>query len=84
MLAEIGVLITLEEATQPMRTEAASCGFYKSIGWGKSYPVLQIQTVKELLAGGEVDYPPSKQVNVTFKKAGRSSSKGGENMKLEL
>jgi site-specific DNA-methyltransferase (adenine-specific) len=27
--AEIGILITLEPATKPMKTEAASAGFYK-------------------------------------------------------
>ena len=34
--AEIGVLITLEDATRPMLTEAASADFYKS-PWG-SHP----------------------------------------------
>ena len=28
--AEMGVVITLEESTKPMRTEAASAGFYHS------------------------------------------------------
>lgn len=67
--AEIGVLIALEEPTQPMRKEAASAGLYNSPGWNKKYPRLQILTVAELLAGKRIDYPPSAQVNVTFKKA---------------
>lgn len=37
--AEIGVLITLEEPTQPMRKEAASAAFYDSPGWNKKYPL---------------------------------------------
>ena len=65
--AEIGVLITLQESTKPMRSEAAGSGFYTS-PWGK-HPRLQILTVAELLAGQRVDYPPSQQVNRTFKKA---------------
>lgn len=67
--AEIGVLITLEEMTKPMRSEAATAGFYESPGWKKKYPRLQILTVGQLLEGKGVAYPPSQQVNVTFKKA---------------
>ena len=71
--AEIGVLITLQEPTKAMRTEAAGSGFYES-PWGK-HPRLQILTVAELLEGKRIDYPPSKQVNVTFKKAEKAKSK---------
>lgn len=66
--AQIGVLITLEEATKPMETEAASAEFYKS-PWGTSHPRLQILTIAELLGGRTIDYPPT--VNVTHKKAPR-------------
>ncbi|HUZ95864.1 MAG TPA: DNA methyltransferase, partial [Edaphobacter sp.] len=60
--AEIGVLLTLEDATKPMKTEAASAGFYKS-PWG-NHPRLQILTIAELLEGKGIDFPhPS---NVTF------------------
>jgi site-specific DNA-methyltransferase (adenine-specific) len=44
--AEIGVLITLEPPTKPMKTEAASIGFYKS-SWG-THPRLQILTIADL------------------------------------
>ncbi len=70
--AEIGVLITLQEPTQPMRTEAAGAGFYTS-PWGK-HPRLQILTIEELLEGKLVDMPPIKQVNITFKKAPKARS----------
>lgn len=66
--AEIGVLISLEEPTKHMRTEAAGAGFYDS-PWGKRFPRLQILTIDELLKGKGIDYPPPGQVNVTFKKA---------------
>ena len=63
--AEIGVLITLEDATKPMVTEAASADLYKS-PWG-NHPRLQILTIAELLAGRRIDYPPT--INVTHKRA---------------
>ena len=69
--AEIGVLLTLEEPTKAMRTEAASAGFYDSPGWGKKYPRLQILTVGELLGGKRVDCPPG---NVTFKRVPRAKA----------
>ena len=65
--AQLGVLISLQEPTQPMRTEAASAGFYES-HWGK-HPRLQVITIAELLAGKQVDMPPIRQVNRTFKQA---------------
>ena len=67
--AEIGVLITMEEPTRPMRTEAASAGFYDS-AWGSRHPRLQVLTVAELLDGRGIDMPASRG-NVTFKRAER-------------
>ena len=69
--AAVGVLISLEEPTKLMRTEAASAGFYESPGWGKKYPRLQLITVGELLDGKTIEVPPTKHTNVTFKKAPR-------------
>jgi len=66
--AAIGVLITLDEPSKPMRVEAASADFYIS-PWGTKHPRLQILTIKELLAGKRVDYPAGNHTNVTFKKA---------------
>jgi site-specific DNA-methyltransferase (adenine-specific) len=66
--AKIGVLITLQEPTQPMRKEAADAGFYTS-PWDGTHPRIQILTVAELLAGKRLDMPPTGQVNITFKKA---------------
>jgi len=64
--AEMGVLLSLEEATGPMRKEAASAGFYTS-PWGK-HPRLQLVTVEDLLTGKTIDRPPI-QTSTTFKKA---------------
>ena len=68
--AEIGVLISMKEPTQPMRTEAASAGFYSSPGWHTKHPRVQILTVADLLGGAGIDYP-SRHANVTFRKAPR-------------
>lgn len=78
--AAIGVLIAMEEPTQPMRTEAASAGFYES-GWGvggagTKHPKIQIITVGELLDGKRIDAPPMQDVR-TFKKAPRVKGKSG-------
>ena len=74
--AAVGVLITMEEPTKPMRAEAASGGTYTS-PWG-AHPKLQILTVGELLAGRRIDMPPVHQVNVTYKRAPKQKKKGGQ------
>ena len=65
--AEIGVLLSLQDPTQPMRAEAASAGFYES-PWGTRHPRLQLLTIPDLLSGMRVDRP-TQQGNVTFKPA---------------
>jgi len=69
--AAIGVLLTLDEPTKPMRAEAASAGFYTS-PWGK-HPRLQILTVEDLIAGKGIDRPPA-QASVTFKRAPKAKT----------
>jgi len=64
--AEIGILITLEESTKDMRTEAISAGFYHSDGWNQDYPRVQIITIEQLLKGEQIKLPPNLS---TFKKA---------------
>ena len=76
--AEIGVLITLEAPTKPMKTEAASIGFYKS-SWG-THPRLQILTIAELFQGNGIDYP--RPANVTFKRAPKAQAPVAEQLEL--
>jgi len=76
--AEIGVLITMEEPTKPMRTEAAGAGFYDSPWTRKRHPRLQLLTVAELLEGKGIDMPPIRQVSATFKKAPRAKGERSE------
>ncbi len=73
--AQIGVLVSLQPSTQPMRTEAASAGFYES-PWGK-HPRLQLLTVEELLDGERIDMPPQ-QSSVTFKRAPKAKKEQDE------
>ncbi len=54
--AQIGVLISLNEPTGPMRSEAASGGFYGSRLFGQ-FPRVQLLTVAELLAGQTIKMP---------------------------
>jgi hypothetical protein len=69
--AAIGVLITLEQPTAPMTTEAARAGVYQSFHWGE-FPRLQILTVEHLLSGRQrLQMPPQGQTSVTFKHAQR-------------
>ncbi|MDQ7842094.1 MAG: DNA methyltransferase [bacterium] len=80
--AEIGVLISMEEPTKQMRAEVAGAGFYLSPVWGRKHPRLQVLTVAELLEGKRIDYPPSGQVNVTFKKAPKAKAREAEQLTL--
>jgi len=66
--AAMGVFITLEPSTAPMEKEAVSAGFYKSPGWDRTYPMIQILTIEELMQGRKVDMPPEWG---TFKRAQR-------------
>jgi len=57
--AQLGAFITLEPPSREMLTEAAAAGVYRSPGWGRDYPRLQVLTIAELLGGAEVKMPPA-------------------------
>ena len=80
--AAIGVLISMEDPTKPMQTEAVTAGFFESKTWGKQYPKIQLLTIADLLSGKRIDMPPIKQVDKTFKKA--EKFKGDKSEQLEL
>jgi len=82
--AAIGVLISLDDPTKPMKVEAASAGFYES-GWTaggvpKKHPKIQLITVADLLSGKSVDAPPMQDVR-TFKKAPKAKAKSKDRQK---
>lgn len=66
--AEMGMLLTLQPATRPMRTEAIESGTYYSPGWNREFPRMQIWTIEELLAGAKPNVPP---MRATFERAQR-------------
>ena len=69
--AEIGLFITLQPPTGPMRQEAAAVGFYTPENFPENhYPRLQILTIEELLAGKKADYPRFAP-DATFRRAPR-------------
>lgn len=74
--AAIGVLITLEEPTKPMRKEVANGEFYVS-PWG-AHPVLQILTIKDLIDGKTINRPPTKLADATFKRAPKAKMNTGK------
>lgn len=70
--AVIGVLITLEAPTGPMKTEALSMGFYEpEFLPGTKYRKLQILTIDDIFKGTGIDYPKMLAPDVTTKKAAR-------------
>ncbi|MCB9366173.1 MAG: restriction endonuclease [Calditrichaeota bacterium] len=96
--ADIGLLITLEPPTRPMKTEAADAGHYeyfwrekhlKSVDKkARSYhPRIQILTIKELLEGKKPDLPVTAFHNATddtFQTAPKSKKKTNGNGELHL
>jgi site-specific DNA-methyltransferase (adenine-specific) len=79
----IGVFITLEPPTSPMKQAAVEAGYYHSPIWDKDYPKIQILTIEDLLKGKTVDMPPQTQTNVTFAKAQKIAQKEGEQLAME-
>ncbi|MDP8218633.1 MAG: DNA methyltransferase [Candidatus Theseobacter exili] len=81
--AVIGVFITLQEPTRPMKEEAAASGFYIPEHFPKmKCPRIQILTIEELLNGKQLEYPRLNS-ETTFKKAKRKQ-KGEVDEQMEL
>ncbi len=81
--AEIGLFITLEEPTEPMRQEAVSAGFYEPEHFpGQLYPRVQILTVESLLTGeARAEYPRVAPAG-TFQRAPRQRRSQGSQGEL--
>lgn len=72
--AAIGLLISLHEPTSGMKELAVHSGSYQSELWNRTFPRIQIRTIKELLIEGkQFDLPP--QVS-PLKKAERIKEQG--------
>lgn len=73
--AQMGTLISLQEPTKPMRTEAAAAGFYESPWWERKFPRIQLLTVGEILRGKQIEYPP--RTSATFRKGPKAKGNPG-------
>jgi DNA modification methylase len=81
--AAIGIFITLEEPTEPMRQAAISAGFYEPEGLpGNQYPRVQILTIEQLLDGAQPEYPRFAAPQ-TFRKAPRRKRQQGVQQTLD-
>lgn len=70
--AAMGIFITLQEPTAKMKDEAIACGIYDHKVMGRSYPCIQIITVREILEKNKrLDIPLSFEV---LKSAERQST----------
>jgi len=69
--ANIGILLSFEEPSAGMRSEAAEAGSYDS-SLGRRYPRIQLRTIRELLDGKGVDYPHPGGSNITLRRAQRA------------
>ena len=80
--ATLGVFITLQPPTEPMRQEALSAGIYTPEHFpDQQYPRLQILTIDELLAGASVAYPRG-GAPATFRQAPRRRRSQGQQSTL--
>ena len=80
--AELGLFITQQPPTGPMRQEALSAGFYVPEHFPDvQYTRLQILTIEQLLAGRQVEYPRV-GIQATFRRAPRRRRQQGEQTNL--
>jgi len=80
--AEIGVFITLQPSTEPMRQEALSAGIYTPEHFpDQQHPRVQILTIDELLDGAGVSYPRG-GAPATFRQAPRRRRSQGRQSTL--
>jgi DNA modification methylase len=72
--AAIGIIVTLDEPTKPMRHEATIAGTYHSDVSGKDYPRIQILSVADLLERGlRPQLPPL--VSAPLQRAGKVTAR---------
>lgn len=80
--AELGIFITLQKPTRPMRELALSQGVYTPQRFpDHSYPRVQILTIEELLDGAQPEYPRF-AAPATFKRASRRKRAQGSQPRL--
>ena len=76
-----GVLITLEEPTNPMKEEATKSGFFKDKLTKAEYPKMQIITIKELFEGKKLKLPHSSGIYEKVEELNKNFNSKKENQK---
>jgi len=79
--AAIGVLISMENPTRDMRKEAATGEVYEN-EWGK-YPKWQLLTIEDLLNGKQLERPPVRQLDATFKRAPKARTETASQLRFD-
>lgn len=80
--AVLGLFVTLEEPTGPMKKEAAEAGFYEPEHFkGRGVPKVQLLTIKDLLGGHRPELPRFAPA-ATFKQAPRKTKEKDTQGKL--
>ncbi|MEO6788856.1 MAG: restriction endonuclease, partial [Chthoniobacteraceae bacterium] len=81
--ASIGVLISIEKPTKPMREWAANTGSYVSAFNGQRFPRLQLRTIGQLMAGIPIERPSGNvAVDETFKRAPKAKGRKDDQIGL--
>ena len=83
--AEMGLLVTLEPPTEPMRQEALAAGFYvPELFPDRRFPRVQIATVEELLGGNSPALPRGlgRTADPTFRRAARHRRSEGSKQRM--
>ena len=82
--AEMGLLVTLEPPTGPMRQEADSAGFYVPEHFpDRQFPRVQIATIEDLLNGQGPDVPRLGLADAqTFRRAARHRRSEGRSQRM--
>ncbi|MBU0609886.1 MAG: restriction endonuclease, partial [Armatimonadetes bacterium] len=83
--AALGVLLTLEPPTKPMRDEAASAGFYVlPYDESKKYPRIQILTIEDLLVHGkQIECAPLHYTSRSYAEAPKAQ-RGGTSAAMDF
>ncbi len=83
--AEMGLLVTLEPPTEPMRQEALGAGFYVPEHFpDRRFPRVQIATIEDLLSGKDPSLPRGlgKTADPTFRRAARHRRSEGRSQRM--
>ena len=82
--AEMGLLVTLEPPSRPMRQEADAAGFYVPEHFpDRQFSRVQIATIEELLSGQEPDVPRLGLADApTFRRAARHRRSEGKSQRM--